>query len=73
MERILQAIGQDAPTTKPILEINPEHELVKKIDVEGELAEEWAKLLFDQAVLAEGASLKDPSDFVKRMNRLLAG
>jgi molecular chaperone HtpG len=73
MERILQAIGQDAPTSKPILEINPEHELIKQIDVEGELAEEWAKLLFDQAALAEGASLKDPSDFVKRMNRLLAG
>jgi len=73
MERILQAIGQDAPAAKPILEINPEHLLVKQIDVEGELAEEWAKLLFDQAVLAEGASLKDPSDFVKRMNRLLAG
>ncbi len=73
MERILQAIGQDAPTTKPILEINPEHELVKQIDAEGELAEEWAMLLFDQAALAEGASLKDPSDFVKRMNRLLMG
>ncbi len=71
MERILQSIGQDAPTSKPILEINPEHELVKQIDVDGELAEEWAKLLFDQAALAEGASLKDPSDFVKRMNRLL--
>jgi molecular chaperone HtpG len=73
MERILQAIGQDAPATKPILEINPEHELVKQIDVEGDLTEEWAKLLFDQAALAEGASLKDPSDFVKRMNRLLVG
>lgn len=73
MERILQAIGQDAPTAKPILEINPEHELVKKIDAESDSAEEWAKLLFDQAALAEGASLKDPSDFIKRMNRLLAG
>ncbi|WP_423910003.1 molecular chaperone HtpG [Candidatus Spongiihabitans sp.] len=73
MERILQAIGQDAPSAKPILEINPEHDLVKQIDVDGELADEWAKLLFDQAALAEGASLKDPSDFVKRMNRLLVG
>lgn len=73
MERILQAIGQDAPSTKPILEINPEHDLVKQIDVDGALTDEWAKLLFDQAALAEGASLKDPSDFVKRMNRLLVG
>lgn len=71
MERILQAIGQEAPSTKPILEINPEHALVKQIDVDGELVDEWAKLLFDQAALAEGAALKDPSDFVKRMNRLL--
>ena len=54
MERILQAIGQDAPTTKPILEINPDHEIVKQIDVESELVDEWAKLLFDQAALAEG-------------------
>lgn len=71
MERILQAIGQEAPSTKPILEINPEHALVKQIDVDGDLVDEWAKLLFDQAALAEGAALKDPSDFVKRMNRLL--
>ncbi len=73
MERIMQAIGQDAPSAKPILEINPEHDLVKQIDVDGELTGEWAKLLFDQAALAEGATLKDPSDFVKRMNRLLVG
>ena len=71
MERILQSIGQDAPSSKPILEINPEHEIVKQIDVEGENTNEWAQLLFDQAALAEGASLKDPSAFVKRMNRLL--
>ena len=71
MERILQAIGQDAPTTKPILEINPEHDLVKQIDVDDALADEWAKLLFDQAALAEGTALKNPADFVKRVNRLL--
>jgi molecular chaperone HtpG len=73
MERILQAIGQDAPSSKPILEINPEHAIVKQIDVDGDQVEEWAKLLFDQAALAEGASLKDPSAFVKRMNKLLVG
>ena len=60
MERILQAIGQDAPSSKPILEINPEHAIVKQIDADGDQVEEWAKLLFDQAALAEGASPKDP-------------
>lgn len=72
MERILQSIGQEAPVTKPILEINPEHQIVKQIDADGDLSEEWAKLLFDQAVLAEGAPLKNPGEFVQRVNRLLA-
>ena len=71
MERILQAIGQDAPTTKPILEINPDHAIVKQIDADSELAEDWANVLFDQAALAEGASLNDPSGYVKRINKLL--
>ena len=71
MERILQSIGQEAPIAKPILEINPEHQIVKQIDVEAELAEEWANLLFDQAVLAEGTPLKNPGEFVKRVNLLL--
>ena len=72
MERILQAIGQEAPSAKPILEINPQHAIVKQIDADGELAEDWASVLFDQAALAEGASLKDPGAYVKRINRLLA-
>ena len=72
MERILQAIGQDAPSAKPILEINPQHAIVQRIDAEGELAEDWARVLFDQAALAEGASLQDPSGYVRRINKLLA-
>jgi len=71
MERILQSIGQEAPVAKPILEINPEHPIVKQIDIEADLADEWANLLFDQAVLAEGAPLKNPNEFVKRINQLL--
>ena len=71
MERILQAIGQDAPTSKPILEINPDHDIVKKIDIDGELMQDWAQLLFDQAALAEGVSPKNPGEFVKRVNKLL--
>ncbi len=71
MARILQAIGQDAPDSKPILEINPQHAIVKQIDAEGDLIEEWANVLFDHAALAEGATLKDPGDYVKRINKLL--
>ena len=71
MERILKAIGQDAPTAKPILEINPDHALVKRMNPESEELEDWAKLLFDQALLAEGAMLNNPGEFVKRVNRLL--
>jgi molecular chaperone HtpG len=72
MERILQAMGQDAPSAKPILELNPEHSIVKQIEVEGETVEDWANVLFDQAALAEGASLKDPAGYVSRVNKLLA-
>lgn len=72
MERILQAMGQDAPTTKPILEINPEHSIVKQISADSDSVEDWANVLFDQAALAEGASLKDPAGYVARVNKLLA-
>lgn len=72
MERILQAMGQDAPATKPILEINPEHSVVKQISADSDSVEDWANVLFDQAALAEGASLKDPAGYVARVNKLLA-
>lgn len=71
MERILQAIGQDAPSAKPILEVNPKHAIVKQIDADSELVEDWANVLFDHAALAEGASLKDPGGYVKRITKLL--
>ncbi|MGR3914716.1 MAG: molecular chaperone HtpG [Gammaproteobacteria bacterium] len=73
MARILQAMGQDAPSIKPILEINPQHAIVKRIDAAGADADEWAHVLFDQAALAEGAALKNPGDYVRRVNKLLAG
>src|SRR5690606_25227865 len=70
--RMLQAAGQEAPEVKPILEINPGHPLVKRLESEpDERFDDWASLLLDQAMLAEGAALKDPAAFVKRMNRLL--
>ncbi|MCY4148158.1 MAG: molecular chaperone HtpG [Gammaproteobacteria bacterium] len=72
MERLLKAMGQNAPSAKPILELNPDHALVKRMDPEAGELEDWAKLLFDQALLAEGATLNNPGEFVKRVNRLLA-
>lgn len=72
MERILQAMGQDAPASKPILEINPDHAIVKQIELESGDVDDWANVLFDQAALAEGASLKDPAGYVSRVNKLLS-
>ena len=69
--RMLKAAGQPAPETKPILEINPEHPLLHKLKSDDKQFDEWAHLLFDQAMLAEGGQLNDPAGFVKRMNHML--
>jgi molecular chaperone HtpG len=69
MERIMASLGQDVPETKPILEINPTHPLVEKLKTK--VDEDIVRVLFDQAVLAEGGQLKDPAEFVKRMNKLI--
>ncbi|RTZ40612.1 molecular chaperone HtpG [Candidimonas sp. SYP-B2681] len=70
--RMLQAAGQPAPDVKPVLEINPEHALIARMQNAGDADfGEWASLLLDQAMLAEGGNLADPAAFVKRMNRLL--
>ncbi|MHB9705013.1 molecular chaperone HtpG [Alcaligenes aquatilis] len=70
--RMLQAAGQETPEVKPILEINPEHALIAKVQAaDDEAFEQWAQLLLEQAMLAEGAALQDPASFVKRVNRLL--
>ncbi len=70
--RMLKSAGQEAPVVKPILEINPDHALVKRIDATSDDSfNDWAALLFDQAVLAEGAQVADPAAFVKRLNSLL--
>ncbi len=73
MARILKAAGQNAPESKPILELNPTHKLVKRLESEVEEAKfsDLAHLVFDQALLAEGGQLNDPASFVKRMNSLL--
>jgi molecular chaperone HtpG len=73
MQRLLQAMGQSmGPAPKPILEINPSHPIVQKVQtLEGELLSDWAHVLFDQALLAEGGTPKDPAAFVARLNKLL--
>ncbi|MGJ7918087.1 molecular chaperone HtpG [Massilia sp. LXY-6] len=74
--RMLKAAGQSAPESKPILEINPNHPLVTRLkyeDADQARFADWAHLLFDQAMLAEGGSLSDPAAFVKRMNEMLLG
>ncbi len=73
MQRILQASGQKLPETKPILEINPEHALIKRLHAieDDSRFEQWVVVLFEQAVLAEGGQLDNPADFVNRVNQLL--
>ena len=70
--RMLKSAGQEAPVVKPVLEINPEHALVGRIEkASDEEFGDWAQLLLDQAMLAEGAQIADPAAFVKRLNQLL--
>ncbi|HTH94322.1 MAG TPA: molecular chaperone HtpG, partial [Rhodocyclaceae bacterium] len=71
LARILKAAGQNAPDTKPILEINPHHPVVMRLKYEEKKFEDWSNVLFDQALLAEGGTLDDPATFVKRVNQLM--
>jgi len=71
LERILRAAGHDAPTSKPVLELNPMHPLVMRLAAEDPRLPDWARLLYDQALLAEGAPLPDPAAFVRTLNELM--
>lgn len=71
LARMLKAAGQAAPDSKPILEINPDHPLVQRLKYETAKFDDWSNILFDQAMLAEGGNLTDPSAYVKRMNEML--
>ena len=71
LERIMKSMGQEAPTSKPILEINPDHALIKQLDANSSEFSDWAQVLFDQAALSEGAQIKDPANYVKLVNKLL--
>ncbi|MDJ0808331.1 MAG: molecular chaperone HtpG [Gammaproteobacteria bacterium] len=73
LARVLKSVGQDAPQTKPIMEINMTHPLVERLESEGdeERFGDLTKVLFDQAQLAEGGQLDDPAAFVRRLNALM--
>ncbi|VAW54034.1 Chaperone protein HtpG [hydrothermal vent metagenome] len=73
MQQIMRAAGQEVPASQPILEINPDHALIKQLKDMGDQDkfESWSHILFDQAMLAEGGQLDDPAAYVKRVNDLL--
>ena len=73
LQRVLRQAGHEIPTSQPILEINPQHMLVRQLESETdeERFGDWSHVLFDQAMLAEGGQLEDPASFVGRLNGLL--
>ncbi len=73
LARVLKQLGQDAPMPKPILELNLEHPLLERLEKESddEKFADLTRLIFDQAMLAEGGQLDDPASFVHRLNRLI--
>lgn len=73
MQHLMKQAGHDMPQTKPVLEINPTHALVQRMENEQaeDRFEDWARILFDQAILAEGGQLEDPATFVNRLNQMI--
>ena len=73
LERILDAAGQQVTAARPTLEINPDHPMVTRLAEESDTSrrQDWAKLIFEQALLSEGGKLEDPAAFVRRMNELI--
>ena len=71
---MMKAAGQKVPETKPVLEVNPDHPLIKKLidaDASSPRFEDLAQIVFDQALLAEGGLPADPAAYVRRVNALL--
>ena len=73
LSRLLKAAGQQVPSSKPILEVNPGHPLVVRLNDEADSTRfaDWSSILFDQAVLSDSGRLDDPTGFVNRLNELL--
>jgi len=73
LERLLEAAGQEVPGVRPILEVNPDHVMVRRFGDESDedRAREWAAIFYEQALLSEGGRLEDPAGFVRRMNDMI--
>jgi len=73
MQQLMKQAGQEMPTSKPVLEVNTDHLILKRMQEEKDdkRFNEWASLLLDQAVLSEGGQLEDPAAFVRRMNDMM--
>ena len=73
MQHLMKQAGHDMPTSKPVLEINPSHTLIQRMENEQieDRFDDWARILFDQAILAEGGQLEDPATFVNRLNQMI--
>jgi molecular chaperone HtpG len=73
MQKLMESVGQAAPEAKPVFELNPEHQLVKHLNNEQDEDKfsQWSHVLLDQALLAERGTLKDPTGFVTRLNKLM--
>ena len=73
MQTLMKQAGHDMPSSKPVLEINPAHPLIERMEAETDDDQfaDWAAILFDQALLAEGAQLEDPAGFVNKLNKLM--
>ena len=73
MQQLMKQAGQEMPVSKPVLEVNTDHPILKRMQDEkdDDLFNEWASLLLDQAVLSEGGQLEDPATFVRRMNDMM--
>src|SRR5690606_15598004 len=74
MIQMLKQMGQEVPDTQPILEVNPDHPLIKKLENSEQSDDHFDKLaqvIFDQALLADGGQLEDPAAYLKRVNELL--
>jgi molecular chaperone HtpG len=73
MQQLMKQAGHEMPSAKPSLEINPTHPLLQRMtdETDDERFSEWTSILFDQAILAEGGQLEDPTGFVRRLNNLM--
>ena len=78
MEQIMKAMGQEVPKTKRVLELNPDHDVLNKLqsiyesDAESPLLQDYAELLYGQAVLAEGGQLENPSRFTQLLTQVMS-